>query len=115
MKTTIYHNPRCSKSRMALEILHQTGVEAEVIDYLLNPPSATVLRQILQRLKVSPRQLMRTHEGEYKSAGLDNPALTEAELIDAMVRHPIIIERPIVVTEKGVAIGRPPENIRKIL
>lgn len=119
MPVTIYHNPRCSKSREALELLRRRGREPTVIEYLATPPDATRLKQILNLLGIGPRDLMRTGEAAYKENGLADPALAPEALIAAMVAHPVLIERPIVVVtdEDGerAAIGRPPENVLKIL
>ncbi|MDH5232729.1 MAG: arsenate reductase (glutaredoxin) [Gammaproteobacteria bacterium] len=111
----IYHNPRCSKSRQTLALLEEKGITPEVIEYLKTPPSAEELKQVLSYLGLQARQLMRTHEDEYKQANLDDPSLSEDELIQAMVTHPKIIERPIVVTNGKAAIGRPPEQVLQIL
>ena len=115
MKVRIYHNPRCSKSRQTLELLHEQNIQAEVVEYLQTPPDATTLSSLLDQLKLGPRDLMRIHEPAYKENNLDDMNLSDQELIQAMINNPILIERPIVVSEKGVAIGRPPENIKKIL
>lgn len=115
MSPTIYHNPRCSKSRQTLQLLHEKGIEPEVIEYLKTPPDKVTLKAILEQLGLTPRQLMRTKEPEYKDSGLDDPSLSDDELIDAMVSHPKLIERPIVLTDKGAALGRPPESVLKVL
>jgi arsenate reductase len=115
MSPTIYHNPRCSKSRQTLQLLHEKGVEPEVIEYLKTPPDKVTLKAILEQLGLTPRQLMRTKEPEYKDYRLDDPSLSDNELIDAMVIHPKLIERPIVLTDKGAALGRPPESVLKVL
>lgn len=115
MPTTIYHNPRCSKSRQTLQLLQEKGIEPEVIEYLKTPPDKATLKNILRQLGLSPRQLMRTREKEYKELGLDDPSLSDEELIDAMIAHPKLIERPIVVTDKGVALGRPPGSVLKVV
>ena len=115
MKPQIYHNPRCSKSRQTLQLLEDNNVEVDVIEYLKTPPDAATLEHILTQLGLEPRQLMRTKESEYEELGLDNPALDRASLISAMIKTPKLIERPIVITDKGIAIGRPPENILKVL
>ena len=115
MAVTIYHNPRCSKSRQTLELLNDAGSETEVIEYLKNPPTHEELRTILQMLGLRPRDLMRTKEAEYKENHLDNPDLSDDELIEAMVRIPKLIERPIVISNGKAAIGRPPENVKAIL
>ena len=115
MTVKIYHNPRCTKSRQTLALLTEHGIEPEVVEYLKTPPAKTELSQILSMLGISARALMRKRESEYKDQGLDNPDLTEADLISAMIEHPILIERPIVVTKTKAAIGRPPENVLDIL
>ena len=115
MKAQIYYNPGCSKCRSSLALLEEQGIEPDVIEYLTSPPDKNTLKEILNKLGLSARQLMRTHETEYKDQNLDDPSLSEDELINAMIATPKLIERPIVVTEKGVAIGRPPENIIKVL
>jgi arsenate reductase (glutaredoxin) len=111
----IYHNPRCSKSRQTLELLRQRGIEPTVIEYLKTPPTAGELDAILHRLGIEPRALIRKSEAAYQEAGLDNPDLDRAALIAAMVAHPVLIERPIVLTDGKAAIGRPPENVLAIL
>ena len=113
--TRIFHNPRCSKSRQTLELLTERGVEPEIIRYLETPPTAQELEHILDLLGLEPRQLMRTKEPEYKALGLDNPELTRALLIQAMVTTPKLIERPIVLANGKAAIGRPPERVLDIL
>jgi arsenate reductase len=112
---TLYHNPRCSKSRGALELLEQRGLNPTVIRYLETPPSATELKQILTRLGISPRQLLRSGEEEYKTLNLTDPSLTDAEIIEAMVNHPKLIERPILVAGDVAVVGRPPEKVLEIL
>lgn len=115
MKVTIYHNPRCSKSRQTLQLLSEQGVETEVINYLDTPPTAAELERILKMLGLEPRELMRQKEAEYAELGLDDPTLSRSALIAAMVQHPRLIERPIVIRGKQAAIGRPPEKILEIL
>jgi arsenate reductase len=112
---TIYHNPRCSKSRQTLRMLEEQGIKPTIVAYLETPPSKTELKRILKILNLQPRQLMRTKEKEYLEAGLNNPDLSREELIDAMIRYPRLIERPIVVVNDKAVLGRPPENILKIL
>lgn len=114
-KVTIYHNPRCTKSRQTLELLEDRGAAPTIVEYLKTPPSATELRRILGLLKMKPRDLMRRHEDTYSELKLDNPKLSDDVLIKAMVENPILIERPIVVTDGKAAIGRPPETVLKIL
>jgi arsenate reductase len=115
MHVKIYHNPRCSKSRQTLQVLKEHDVEPEVIEYLKTPPDKSTLKQILQQLGLSPRELMRQKEAEYKENQLDDPNLTNDQLIEAMLKHPKLIERPIVITDKGVALGRPPEKVLEVL
>jgi len=115
MNVTIYHNPRCSKSRATLKLLEEHGIEPEVIEYLQTPPDRATLDKILKMLGMEPRELMRAQEAVYKQAGLDNPKLSREQLISAMIEHPILIEPPIVVTRGKAAIGRPPENVLEIL
>ncbi len=112
---TIYHNPHCSKSRQTLQLLRDKGIEPLVIEYLKNPPSTTGLKKILSLLGMTPRDLMRKQEAVYKEAGLDDPELTRDEMIAAMIAHPILIERPIVVVDGKAAVGRPPEAVLDIL
>ncbi len=114
-QTIIYHNPRCSKSRATLELLESEGEQPEVIKYLETPPSKATLKQVLSFLSLSPRELMRKGESEYKALSLDDESLTEDELLDAMVANPRLIERPIVVKNNKAAIGRPPESVLDIL
>ena len=115
MSITIYHNPRCSKSRATLQLLQEKGIEPTIIEYLKTPPSADELEEILNKLGMEPRDLMRKGEDAYREAGLDNPALDREALIAAMVAHPILIERPIVLSKGKAAIGRPPERVLEIL
>ena len=115
MKVRIYHNPRCTKSRQTLELLKSRGIEPEIIEYLKTPPGKSRLKDILKMLGLEPRALMRKNEDEYKKAKLDNPKLSKDDLIAAMVKHPILIERPIVVANGKAAIGRPPEKVLEIL
>src|SRR5690348_11663386 len=113
MSVTIYHNPRCNKSRQTIALLEARGIKPRVVEYLQTPPSAAELRRLLKLLGLTPRQSLRAKEA--KEAGLDDPALGDAELIAAMVKHPIVIERPIVVTGERAVLGRPPEAVLKIL
>jgi len=115
MALTIYHNPRCAKSRATLALLEARGQHPTVVEYLKTPPSAAELKQILKLLGISARELLRTKEAEYKAAGLDNPKLSDEKIVAAMVKHPILIERPIVVAGKKAALGRPPEKVLEIL
>ncbi len=113
--TTIYHNPRCSKSRETLQLLQEKGIAPDVVLYLETPPDAKTLKDLLKKLGLKPRQLMRTKEAEYKAMGLDDAALGDEQLIAAMVECPKLIERPIVVHGKKAALGRPPEQVLEIL
>ncbi len=112
---TIYHNPRCSKSRQTLQLLRERGVEPTVVAYLEKPPAAAELRKILGLLKKKPREIIRKSEDPYRHLGLDNPKTSDATLIKAMVKHPILIERPIVVSGAKAVIARPPETVLEIL
>jgi len=113
MTVTIYHNPRCSKSRQTLALLAERGVNPTVVEYLKSPPSASELRRILALLGLAPRDLLRAKEAE--KAGLDDPALSDDALIAGMVGNPAVIERPIVVAGGKAALGRPPERVLDIL
>jgi len=115
MAAKIYYNPQCSKCRETLKLLEEKGVDTDVIEYLNTPPDAETLKTILSTLKMQPRQLMRTHEAEYKDNNLDDPTLSDEQLIQAMTDYPKILERPIVVNNGKVAIGRPPVNVLDIL
>ncbi|MCZ6619003.1 MAG: arsenate reductase (glutaredoxin) [Gammaproteobacteria bacterium] len=114
-KVTIYHNPRCSKSRQTLTLLEEHGIVPEVIEYLQTPPDPRELGEILALLEFAPRELMRKKEAPYTELNLADTSKSEAELIDAMVNNPILIERPIVVVDGKAAIGRPPERVLAIL
>ena len=115
MAVRIYHNSRCSKSRGTLELLQARGIEPEVVNYLDTPPSAEELRTLLRLLGMTPRQLLRTGEAEYKELGLTDPAVGDEDIVQAMVEHPRLIERPIVVADGKAALGRPPEAVLAIL
>lgn len=115
MTTTFYHNPRCSKSRAALALLREQGVEPQIVEYLKDPPNAAALSRLLDLLGLSPRELIRTREPEYRALGLDDPGLTREALIAAMVANPRLIERPILVKDGRAALGRPPEKLLEIL
>jgi arsenate reductase (glutaredoxin) len=112
---TIWHNPKCSTSRKVLEAIRAAGVEPEVIEYVKNPPSRTKLVALLQRMGMTPRALLRRKGTPYDVLGLDNAKLSDDKLIDAMLEHPILIERPIVETAKGAVLCRPPEKLGEIL
>lgn len=115
MVTTIYHNPRCSKSRQTLALLEERGISPRIVEYLKTPPSAAELKTILKRLGLSPRNLMRKGEPLYAELGLKDRDLDDDALIALMVANPMLIERPIVVSGGKAAIGRPPEAVLEIL
>ena len=115
MTVTIYHNPRCSKSRQTLELLRGKGLEPEIVEYLKNPPGKGEMAGILALLGMGPRDLMRKKEAEYKANGLDAPGLSDEQLLHALTEHPVLIERPIVLANGKAAVGRPPENVLEIL
>lgn len=111
----IYHNPRCSKSRAALQLMQDRGIEPQIIEYLKTPPSAARLKELLAMLDMSPRQLMRKGEEAYKTLGLSDDSLDDNALVAAMVDNPILIERAIVVADGKAMLGRPPEQILELL
>ncbi len=115
MKVTIYHNPRCSKSRQTLQIIKDQEVDVTVVEYLKSPPDAETLRAILNKLGIEARDLLRKGEQAYKEGQLGNPDLSEDDLIAAMVANPILIERPVVVHNDRAVIGRPPEKVLDLL
>ena len=115
MKVTIYHNPRCSKSRQTLQLLRDRGVEPEIVEYLASPPSAAEMKNILALLGMEPRDLMRRKEAPYAALGLADDSNSADDLIAAMLAEPILIERPIVVSGGAAVLGRPPENVLKLL
>jgi arsenate reductase len=112
---TIYHNPRCSKSRHTLQLLREHGAQPRVIEYLKTPPDKATLKRILKALGLKPRELIRRKEKLYQELGLDDPARSDEALIEAMLEHPILMERPIVLTRDKAALGRPPEQVLEIL
>lgn len=111
---TVYHNPRCSKSRETLALLRARNVEPEIVEYLKTPPDAETLRRLTKSLG-GARAMIRDSEKEYRALGLDDPSVNEEQLIAAMVRHPVLIQRPIVVNGRKAAIGRPPEAALAVL
>ena len=111
----IYHNPRCSKSRQSLALLEENGITPDIVPYLDTPPSEAGLRSLLKKLAKKPREIMRRGEAVYKEKNLADDALTDAQLVAAMVAHPILIERPIIVKGARAVLGRPPENVLELL
>jgi arsenate reductase len=114
-KVTIYHNPACGTSRNTLAMIQASGVEPEVIEYVKNPPTRERLLQLIAAMSIAPRDLLREKGTPYHALGLDNLTLSDDTLIDAMLQHPMLINRPIVVTEKGVKLCRPSELVLDIL
>jgi arsenate reductase (glutaredoxin) len=115
MSIAIYHNPKCSTSRKVLGFLREAGIEPEIVEYLKMPPSKTKLKELLKQMGIAPRALLRRKEKLYAELGLDDAQLSDADLIAAMAEHPILIERPIVVTDKGAVLCRPPERVFELL
>ncbi|GGC02268.1 arsenate reductase [Marinobacterium zhoushanense] len=115
MAIIIYHNPRCSKSRETLQLLQDRGIEPEIREYLKDVPSAAEINELLSKLGIGARDLLRTKEAEYKEAGLDDASLDDAAVIAAMTQYPKLIERPIVINGARARIGRPPESVLEIL
>src|SRR5438045_3165175 len=115
MKATIYHNPMCGTSRKTLEILRDSGCDVWVQEYLKNPPSRDELKRLYERAGISPREGLRAREPLAEELGLKDPGVTDDQILDAMVEHPILIERPIVETQNGVRLCRPQERVREIL
>ncbi len=111
---TIYHNPKCTKSRATLALLQERGIEPTVIEYLKTPPTAPELKAIIGKLGITPEQLVRKGENVYKEK-FAGQKLTDAQWVEAMVNNPILIERPIVVSGKRAVLGRPPENVGELL
>ena len=115
MSVTIYHNPKCSKSRQTLELLSAKGITPTIIEYIKNPPTVEKLKEILSQLGIAPRDLMRKKEDTYKELELGISSLSDKDLIDLMIEHPILIERPIVIANGKAVLGRPPEQVFDIL
>ncbi|MFI0471599.1 arsenate reductase (glutaredoxin) [Halomonas sp. HMF6819] len=115
MTSLIYHNPACGTSRNTLAIMHASGEHPEVIEYLKTPPSRERLCDLIAQMGISARELLRAKETLCKELGLDDPALDDAALIDAMIEHPLLINRPIVVTDKGAQLCRPSERVLALL
>ena len=114
-EVTIFHNPRCSKSRAALKIVKKLGIKPIIIEYLKNPPTSEKIKEIVNKLGVNPRDIIRTKEPVYLEKELNNQDLANEELIDAIAESPILLERPIILVGEKAAIGRPPELILEIL
>ena len=112
---TIYHNPKCGTSRNVLALIRNTGAEPEIIEYLKTPPAREKLLELIAQMAVPVRDVMRRKEALYGELALDNPALGDDALVDAMLAHPILINRPFVVTEKGVRLCRPSELVQDLL
>ncbi|MEE9319463.1 MAG: arsenate reductase (glutaredoxin) [Granulosicoccus sp.] len=115
MNATIYHNPKCSKSRATLALLEESGITPTVILYLKNPPNIKELTDMLASMNLSARDLLRSKGAVYDELGLDDDSLSEQHLIDTMVKNPELIDRPVVVTEQGVRLCRPPETVLEII
>ncbi len=115
MAATIYHNPACGTSRNVLAILREAGAEPRVIEYLKAPPARAELASLIARAGLRPRDVLRKRDTPYDELGLGDPSLSDDAILDAMMAHPILIERPIVVTERGVRLCRPAETVREIL
>ena len=115
MKATIYHNPMCGTSRKTLEILRDSGCDVWIHEYLKDPPSRDELKRLYDKARISAREGLRAKEPLAQQLGLTRPDVTDDEVLDAMVEHPILIERPIVETDKGVRLCRPQEKVREIL
>ena len=115
MKATIYHNPKCGTSRKTLEILRDSGADVWIHEYLKDPPTREQLKQLYRGAGITPRQGLRAKEPLATELGLTRPGVTDDEVLDAMVQHPILIERPLVETKKGVRLCRPQEVVREIL
>ena len=115
MVVTIYHNPLCSKSRQALKLLNENGMDVKIIEYLKHPPDAETIDWVLENLALQPRQLMRKGEARYRELELDNQDLDRSFLIESMINNPILIERPIVISNDKVRLGRPPEAVLEII
>lgn len=115
MKATIYHNPMCGTSRKTLEILRNEGAEVTIVEYLKAPPSREELKALYERAGISPREGLRAKEPLAEELGLTRPDVSDDEILDAMMEHPILIQRPLVMTEKGVRLCRPQEEVHRLL
>jgi arsenate reductase len=115
MDVVIYHNPDCGTSRNTLGMIRNAGIEPHVIEYLKTPPARPLLKQLIERMGVTPRSVVREKGAPFNDLGLSDPTLTDDQLLDAMIAHPILINRPIVVTPKGVRLCRPSEAVIELL
>lgn len=115
MTATIYHNPQCSKSRGTLALIRENGIEPVVVEYLKTPPGRAELMELVRRMGVPLRSVLRRKGTPYAALGLDDPALSDDALLDAVAAHPVLLERPIVATQKGVRLCRPPETVLELL
>jgi len=115
MKATIYHNPMCGTSRKALEILDNEGADITIVEFLKAPPSRDELKRLYERAGITPRQGLRTKEPLAEEVGLNDPSISDEAILDAMMEHPILIQRPLVETEKGVRLCRPQDEVRELL
>lgn len=114
-RATLWHNPRCSKSRETKQLLEDQGVALDVRLYLEDPPSKALLKRTLKQLAMKPRDLLRKKEAAYKEAGLDDTSLSDDQVLEAMVAHPVLIERPVIIVGDDAVLGRPPENALALL
>lgn len=115
MRITLYHNPRCSKSRAALALLREHGIEPEIVEYLKAPPDRDALRRLAEYTGLRPRELLRSKEAPYRALGLERSGLSDDEVLAAIAAHPILLERPIAVAGRRAVIGRPPERVLELL
>jgi arsenate reductase len=115
MTVTIWHNPKCATSRKVLEMIRKKGAEPHIVEYVKTPPSAAEIKAALKQMGLKPRELLRRKGTPYDELGLDDPKLSDAALIAAMAKHPILIERPVVMSRKGARLCRPPERLEEIL
>ena len=115
MRVTIWHNPKCATSRKVLAAIRAKGIEPKIVEYLKDPPGAAEIRAVLKEMGIGPRALLRQRGTPYDDLGLGKPKWTDSELIVAMTRHPLLIERPVVRTRKGTRLCRPPERLKEIL
>ena len=115
MSVTIYHNPACGTSRNVLQFISDAGIEPTIVEYLKTPPDRATLKSLFERMGIKPRELLRRKGTPYEELGLDNPELTDEDIIAAMLRNPILIQRPVVITPKGVKLCRPSETVKELL